>query len=75
MPGNDGSWGQIERDQASMLGCDTACVLNRDTQYHLAAQGYGAVGLLIGAHATEGEIEDTLRQAQVCKQQMTGIPA
>ena len=58
-----------------MLGCDTACVLNRDTQYHLVAQGYGAVGLLIGAHSTEEEIEETLRQAQVSEQQMTGIPA
>jgi acetolactate synthase-1/2/3 large subunit len=44
--GNDGSWGQIARDQVSILGDDVATVLER-SEYHEAARGLGAEGLVI----------------------------
>ena len=47
------------------LGGDIGCVLNKETQYHTAAEGYGAVGMFIGADATEEEIEKTFQLAQV----------
>lgn len=42
--GNDGSWGQIARDQVELLGDDVGTVL-RKTDYHRVAEGYGGVGL------------------------------
>jgi acetolactate synthase-1/2/3 large subunit len=44
--GNDASWHQIARDQASLLGSDVGTTLRR-TDYHLVAEGYGGVGLLL----------------------------
>lgn len=44
--GTDGSWAQIAREQVPLLGDDIGTVLRR-TDYHEAAQGYGAVGLLL----------------------------
>jgi acetolactate synthase-1/2/3 large subunit len=58
--GNDGSWAQIAREQVHMLGDDIGTVLNR-SPYHLAAEGYGGVGLLL----TEmDKIDDTLDEAK-----------
>lgn len=44
--GNDASWAQIARDQVEILGDDVATVL-APTEYHRAAEGLGAVGLLL----------------------------
>lgn len=44
--GNNGSWGQIARDQTEILGDDVGTVLNRSA-YHRVAEGYGAKGLLL----------------------------
>jgi acetolactate synthase-1/2/3 large subunit len=58
--GTDGSWAQIAREQVPMLGTDIGTVLNR-TAYHEAAQGYGAVGLLLD---DPSEIDATLDEAK-----------
>jgi acetolactate synthase-1/2/3 large subunit len=42
--GNDASWEQIAREQRDLLGDDVGTVLRR-SEYHLVAQGYGAVGI------------------------------
>jgi len=44
--GTDASWAQIARDQSTLLGSDVGTTLLR-TDYHLVAQGYGGVGLLL----------------------------
>ena len=44
--GTDASWGQIARDQVTILGSDVATVLRR-TAYHQVAEGYGGKGLLL----------------------------
>lgn len=61
--GNDGSWGQIAREQANMLGSNVGCHL-ANTDYHRVAEGYGGKGLLIPATATDQDILDTLKEAQ-----------
>ena len=43
---NDACWTQIHREQVDVLGDDTGCMLAR-TDYHLAAEGLGARGLLV----------------------------
>ena len=48
--GNDASWAQIARDQVAVLGDDVGTVL-RHTDYHVAAQGLGAEGILVTATA------------------------
>jgi len=48
--GNDASWAQIARDQVEVLGDDVGTVL-RHTDYHVAARGLGAEGLLVTATA------------------------
>ena len=58
--GTDGSWSQIAREQVPMLGTDVGTVLNR-TAYHEAAQGYGAVGLLLD---DPSKIDATLEEAK-----------
>ena len=65
LPGNDGSWAQIERGQVAMFGSDTACLLNKETPYHGAAEQFGAVGLCIPEGASREDIESTLKLAQV----------
>jgi acetolactate synthase-1/2/3 large subunit len=44
--GTDASWGQIARDQVTLLGSDVGTTLVR-TAYHKVAEGYGGVGLLL----------------------------
>lgn len=44
--GNDASWAQIARDQVEILGDDVATTLAR-TDYHRAAEGFGADGLVV----------------------------
>ena len=58
--GTDGSWAQIAREQVPLLGDDVGTVLRR-TDYHDAAQGYGAVGLLLDDPA---KIDSTLDRAK-----------
>ena len=58
--GTDGSWAQIAREQVPLLGDDVGTVLRR-TDYHDAAQGYGAVGLLLD---DPSKIDSTLDRAK-----------
>ena len=44
--GTDGAWAQIAREQVEILGDSVGTVLNK-CDYHIAAQGYGAKGLLL----------------------------
>jgi len=44
--GTDASWGQIARDQVTLLGSDVGTTLIK-TAYHKVAEGYGGVGLLL----------------------------
>ncbi len=55
--GTDASWGQIARDQDGLLGSDVGTGLRR-TDYHLVAQGYGGVGLLLDDPARTDEVLD-----------------
>ena len=48
-----------------MLGSDVGSTLNKNTPYHSVAEQYGAVGLSIDEGASRGDIEDTLKLAQV----------
>jgi thiamine pyrophosphate-dependent acetolactate synthase large subunit-like protein len=48
--GNDASWAQIARDQVPMLGDDVATMLRR-SDYHRAAEGLGAKGMMIAKSA------------------------
>ena len=58
--GSDGAWAQIAREQVEMLGDDVGTVLNR-TPYHVVAEGYGGVGLLL---TERDKIDDTLDEAK-----------
>lgn len=58
--GNDASWSQIAREQVDVLGTPLGTVLRR-TDYHVVAQGYGAVGLLLDDPA---KIDETLATAK-----------
>ncbi len=44
--GNDASWAQIARDQVPLLGDDVGTMLRR-SDYHRAAEGLGAKGLVL----------------------------
>jgi thiamine pyrophosphate-dependent acetolactate synthase large subunit-like protein len=44
--GNDASWAQIARDQVPMLGDDVGTTLRR-SDYHRAAEGLGAAGMVV----------------------------
>lgn len=57
--GNDASWAQIEREQVKLLGDDVGVRLAR-TDYHAAAEGLGAKGLVI---RTNDEVRDMLYEA------------
>ena len=58
--GNDACWAQIAREQVKMLKDDVGVRLAR-TDYHLAAEGLGAAGLVI---TNDEEIAPVLARAQ-----------
>ncbi|NGX14906.1 thiamine pyrophosphate-binding protein [Wenzhouxiangella sp. XN24] len=58
--GNDACWAQIAREQVKMLGDDVGVRLAR-TDYHRAAEGLGAAGLVI---SSDDEIAPTLAKAR-----------
>jgi acetolactate synthase-like protein len=58
--GNDACWAQIAREQVKMLHDDVGVRLAR-TDYHRAAEGLGAEGLLI---TRDDEIAPTLARAR-----------
>lgn len=58
--GNDACWSQIAREQVEVLGDDVGCALLH-TDYHLAAAGLGAKGLL---HDASGDFVSTLAAAR-----------
>lgn len=58
--GNDASWAQIARDQVEILGSAVGTVLAR-CDYHVAADGLGAHGLLL---RTNDEIAPVLARAR-----------
>jgi acetolactate synthase-1/2/3 large subunit len=55
--GTDGSWGQIARDQTTLLGSPVGTDLLR-TAYHTVAEGYGGKGLLLTDPAKIDEVLD-----------------
>ena len=57
---NDACWTQIYREQIDILGEDTGCMLAR-TDYHVAAEGLGACGLLL---KDPEKVDETLQQAK-----------
>jgi acetolactate synthase-1/2/3 large subunit len=58
--GNDGSWGQIAREQVELFGDEVGTVL-RDTAYEQVAQGYGGEGLRL---EDPEKIDETIERAQ-----------
>jgi acetolactate synthase-1/2/3 large subunit len=58
--GTDASWGQIARDQTTILGSDVGTSLRR-TDYQKVAEGYGGVGLLLDDPA---KVDATLDEAK-----------
>ncbi len=58
--GNDGGWAQIAREQVKILDDDVGTVLNR-SDYHRAAEGLGAAGLLLDDPRRIGQV---LQQAK-----------
>ncbi len=66
--GNDACWSQIAREQVDVLKDDVGCPL-RPSDYHLAAAGLGAKGLLI---RSPGEIVAVLNLAR--QQAQAGHP-
>ena len=62
--GNDACWTQIAREQVEVLKDDVGCPL-RPSDYHLAAAGLGARGLVIrSADQIAAVLGDARRQAQ-----------
>ena len=55
--GTDASWGQIARDQKTILGSEVGTTLLR-TAYHTVAEGYGGKGLLLTDPAKVDEVLD-----------------
>ncbi len=66
--GNDACWSQIAREQVDVLKDDVGCPL-RASDYHLAAAGLGAKGLVI---RNAGEITSVLNAAR--EQARVGAP-
>ncbi|XP_048198418.1 2-hydroxyacyl-CoA lyase 2 [Perognathus longimembris pacificus] len=60
--GNDAGWTQISREQVPRLGSNVACGLTY-TDYHKAAMGLGARGLLLSGE-NEDQVVDMLREGQ-----------
>lgn len=58
--GTDAAWGQIARDQTTLLGDSVGTVLLR-SEYHKVAEGYGGVGLLLTDPA---DTDDVIKEAQ-----------
>lgn len=58
--GTDASWGQIARDQVTILGSDAATNL-LFTDYHKVAEGYGGVGILV---TDISQVDDALKEAK-----------
>lgn len=58
--GTDGLWAQIAREQSNVLGDDVGTVLRR-CDYHVAAEGYGAKGLLLDDPA---KVDETIMEAK-----------
>lgn len=58
--GTDGAWAQIAREQVEILGDSVGTVLNK-CDYHIAAQGYGAKGLLLD---DSSKVESTIAEAK-----------
>lgn len=58
--GTDASWGQIARDQVTILGDDAATTL-LFTDYHTVAEGYGGVGILV---TDIDQVDDALKAAK-----------
>ena len=63
--GNDAAWGQIARDQVTILGSDVGTTLRR-TDYQKVAEGYGGVGLLLDDPA---KVDDVLDEAKALSKQ------
>jgi acetolactate synthase-like protein len=66
--GTDASWGQIARDQVTILGSDIGTTLRR-TEYHKVAEGYGGKGLLLDKSE---DIDKVLDEAKAL--QKKGLP-
>lgn len=60
--GNDAGWTQISREQVPSLGSNVACSLAY-TEYHKAAMGLGARGLLL-SRENEDQVVKVLHDAQ-----------
>lgn len=60
--GNDAGWTQISREQVPILGSNVACGL-AFSDYHKAAEGLGARGLLL-SREREDQVAEVLREAQ-----------
>lgn len=58
--GTDASWGQIARDQVTILGDDAATTL-LFTDYQTVAEGYGGVGILV---TDIDQVDDALKEAK-----------
>ncbi|UCH11815.1 MAG: thiamine pyrophosphate-binding protein [Fidelibacterota bacterium] len=67
--GNDGGWSQIAREQVAILGDDTGTTLSR-AEYHRAAEGLGAQGLLLDQPE---KISDTLTAARQTAREGTPV--
>jgi acetolactate synthase-1/2/3 large subunit len=61
--GTDASWGQIARDQTTLLGSDVGTALRR-TDYHKVAEGYGGKGLLLEKAANIDAVLDEAKALQ-----------
>jgi acetolactate synthase-like protein len=62
--GTDAAWGQIARDQVTLLGSDVGTTLRR-TDYQKVAEGYGGIGLLLDDPA---KVDEVLDQAKALAQ-------
>jgi len=63
--GNDACWMQIAREQVEILHDDVGCALRR-SDYHVAAEGLGATGLLVRSFA---EVPAALQRAKEAARQ------
>lgn len=60
--GTDGSWGQIARDQVTILGSEVGTVLRR-TDYQTVSEGYGGQGFVLTERDQVGAVLDAAREA------------